>query len=354
MRTKTIYGGLLLLTFAGLASCSDENNGLTPPSYQDNGAIRFAAQTSPLTRAGETTTGSLNEFSVYAYTNGQPFMSDITVSKSSDNTWTYSPVEYWPATPVNFYAFNPINWGENSIDPSLPLDYWDQYGNVDLIYSVLMNQTQSPLPVTFNFRHALSQVNVNLRTDNPAISIRITSVTLHNFLTKGSFSFPMQSTSAGSTAQGTWINLSGAGTYILYMAGTMDDRMTLTSTSQSANEISYGFVLPQSLENVSLNATGPTGQWIEIDCIIYDAETGNQLWPNPQTPPAQSVTEGGIQRGRLFFPAITDAVQSWQAGTRYLYTISINQPAGLQEIEFGNPTVENMTQVDVIPEGYGQ
>ena len=58
---------------------------------------------------------TMQSFNVYAYT-GTPsapvtFMDNVTVTKTSSNTWTYSPLQYWPAKQtVDFYAFAPAGW----------------------------------------------------------------------------------------------------------------------------------------------------------------------------------------------------------------------------------------------------
>lgn len=326
------------------ASCSDDKDSRAPA--QSN-AIRFAAQSSSLSRA-VTTTQNLSEFSVYAYTEGLPFMQNVTVSKTSDNTWTYSPTQYWPATPVNFYAFAPLNWGAQSTDPNAPIDYYAEYGNTDLIYSVLKGQTQTAGPVTFNFRHALSQVLVNLRTDMAdKFDIKVSEVYVNGLKTKGSFTFPTESTTAGSSSVGTWSNLEGSSTYIYFMDSTP---MVLSPEAQAANVVSQGLVLPQDLTLTTMTPTEVTGDVIAVDLVIYDKSNGNQIWPNETTPPVQNINNQFEKTGRLFFPVVTGNITNWEPGTRYIYNITINEPLGIQEIQFGQPTVDSYTEVTVVPD----
>ena len=73
-----------------------------------DGAVRFAANTG-IRGAGDITTANLAAFNVYAYTAPAPpnlFMDNVEVTKTANNVWTYSPVEYWPSKEtVDFYAF---------------------------------------------------------------------------------------------------------------------------------------------------------------------------------------------------------------------------------------------------------
>ena len=97
------------ISVLGFCSCSDNDAPGIDSSVSASNAIRFAANTELASRAGDITTNTLKDFYVYAYTrtDGVPelFMDNVTVSKSDNNTWTYSPIKYWPADQtVDFYA----------------------------------------------------------------------------------------------------------------------------------------------------------------------------------------------------------------------------------------------------------
>lgn len=358
MKTYRLLTALLPgLGALALASCSDD---VTAPGSDTPSAIRFAAQSPALSRAA-TTTETLDEFSVYAYTEGAPFMENVSVTKNASNAWEYSPAVYWPTTAVNFYAFSPSHWSDYeaggaaaasadapAFNPESPVDYYGEYGNTDLLYAVSMNQTQSGGPVVLNFRHALSQVIVDLRTDMAEqLDIKVSSVTVHGVKTSGAFTFPSATTAAGGTAKGSWDNESGSSAYIYYLAQTTDEAMTLTDAAQNTNVVSQGFLLPQTLGTATVEDSGATGDYIEVDCIIYGKASGKQVWPNSATPPAQSVSNAGYTSGRLYFPLLAPGVTEWQQGVKYIYTITINEPEGLEKIEFGSPTVDSYTNVTV-------
>lgn len=82
-----------IVTF-GLIACSNESDMPQFPE-SENGEIRFAANTE-FSRAGDVTTNNLSEFNVYAYIDPSDstglFMDNVTVTKTSGNVWTYSPV----------------------------------------------------------------------------------------------------------------------------------------------------------------------------------------------------------------------------------------------------------------------
>lgn len=361
-RPFLILSAVSLLGTGFISSCADKED---VSHVENTKAIRFAAQSPSLTRA-EQTTANLSEFAVYAYTEGVPFMKNVQVTKSSTGTWEYNPVVYWPGTPVNFYAYSPMSWhdvpsgeepgGEPTLTPGSGVaEYYSQYGNVDLIYAVNMNQEQSAEPVLFNFRHALSQVLINLRTDvSDNLDIRVTNVVLHGVRTQGEFTFPSATTAAGGSAQGTWSGQTGEAEYIYMMGGTATDPyMTLTSDAQSTNMACLGFLMPQTLGTFNITATPlpntqyATGDFISLDVNIYSKTTGELVWPNEDTPAAENIDTDYVKTGRLYFPLIMGDVTEWQPGVRYNYTITINEPSTLTQIQFGAPTVDTYQEVTV-------
>lgn len=332
------------------ASCSD-NVVDAPDNPTDKGQIRFAAESAQYSRS-VTTTETLDAFTVYAFTEGQPFMENVKVTKSG-NSWSYSPAQYWPTTPVNFYAYSPTTWpgAEQGADPTQPIEYYNQYGYTDILYGVAMGQTQGGGPVVFNFRHALSQVSVNLRTDMAdKLAIRVYGVSVENIKTKGVFTFPRETTAPGSDVRGTWTEQSGANTYMYFNAQALEDCLALTSEAQPANVITPGLLVPQTLTPLSFDNNMPQGSFIRVDLEIYDTSTGKEVWPNSETPDIQLAPSYGNGVGTLYFSLATESVPEWVGGTHYIYTITVNEPNSLQQIEFGQPSVDTYTQVTVAAE----
>ena len=190
------------ISVLGFCSCSDNDAPGIDSSVSASNAIRFAANTELASRAGDITTNTLKDFYVYAYTrtDGVPelFMDNVTVSKSDNNTWTYSPIKYWPADQtVDFYAFAPAWVGESG--PLKPVPYYNYPGDEDIVYAVspdLTGNTDAPnAQVVFNFRHALSKVTVKMSSTNENLKVKVTNVVLTNIMSRGNFNFPKVSTS---------------------------------------------------------------------------------------------------------------------------------------------------------------
>lgn len=344
----------LAMTFA--ACTSEEEMPQTPSS--DNGEIRFCANTE-FTRAGDITTNTLDAFNVYAYTgSGEThdlFMDNVEVIKTANNVWTYSPIQYWPANQtVDFYAYAPAGWVGKS-GPLMPVAYDASSGTEDIIYAVspgLKGAVGQPnAQVIFNFRHALSKVTVKLSSTNTNLKVMASNVVMSNIMTKGNFTFPCESTSADptSTNVGTWADQNSPQVYVLHMAQSAADRITLDSTptviaQEGAGRGGNMFVLPQPLTYRS-NGFGKDN-YIAVMCSIYDAKSGTKLWPNENTP-SENIVEGStFGDGLLKFPLLSSKFSAWQPGCHYIYNLVINTNDEMGAIEFGNPTVDTFIDVE--------
>lgn len=348
---------LIALAAVVATSCSESTD--YRQDVNDSRQIRFAAVTDHTSRAGDITTNNLTSFNVYAYTGSATspsvFMDNVTVSKTGTNTWTYSPVKYWPAGEnVDFYAFSPATWlGTNS--PLKPVPYTiDVLADQDLVYAVAPNlQGSMNTPnaqVIFNFRHALSKVTVKLSSSNSQLSVKVSNVALANIKSAGNFNFPTESTSAAASATntGSWSDQNAPTTLLLYVSGSPDDLFELTTTPTDMSSTALGggkYLIPQSLSYAS-NGTGTTDNYLAVMCSVYDATTGDKLWPNANTP-VENLPNGHITGdGILKFPLQTSQFSSWQPGYHYVYNVVINANDEMSPIEFGNPTVDTYVEVD--------
>lgn len=333
---------LLMLTLPAflLGACSSDDN--NAPSADAN-AIRFTAVADAPTR--QTTTSNLQNFTVYAFTDKTPFMKNVRVYRQS-GTWTYTPTMYWPVNPVNFYAYSPDISEDVEYDPAngrtIPnhlVDYRE-----DLIYSVAMDQTAKPTPVMMNFRHATSKVSVLLSSNNKRIRVDVSYVTLQNLNLRGTFEFPDQTTSADSDVAGRWYDQHYPATVLLYNGRDLDadnNTLTATPTDLSVGNLEARFFLPQSLTVPALTGETLTGNYIEVCCSIYDADSGVKLWPNNSTPEWQKV-DNTLNDGRLVYTLANDHVKEWKPGNAYVYNIVIDNPDVLDKIDF-DVTVDDYT-----------
>lgn len=338
------------------ASCSHVEEPADP--QYDRDAIRFAAVTE-FSRTGDITTNNLTSFNVYAYTGSVStpvtFMDNVTVTKTSSNTWTYSPLEYWPAKQsVDFYAFAPADWvGEGG--PLNPVAYDALAGTEDIVYAVSPNQTGSTgmvnAQVVFNFRHALSKLTVKMSSSNTDLKVVVTNVAMANIMTKGNFRFPSASTAEAPNDDniGHWTDQNTPQAYVLLWSQSLSEQLTLTSTPTviAASGLGRGgemFVLPQTLNNHNPGTENDT--YIAVQCSIYDVASGVRLWPNEQTPTENLVSGSTSGDGLLKFPLYTDRYSQWMPGVHYIYNLVINSNSEMGAIEFGNPTVDTFIEVE--------
>jgi len=331
VKNKYLIFALALASIA-LAACTSDTD---EPRAIGNG-ISFSATVPNSARAVPTTTATIKEFVVYAFTEGNTLMNGVKVTRTG-GLWTYSPETYWPVSPVNFYAFSPDISNSPDIEGmdggNIP-DYLNP-GNVDLLYSVKVHVIQQAAPVLLNFRHALSRVSVLLSSTNQRITVKVSSVSLCNFYMQGTFNFPAESTLASTPdVAGNWTLLKNIGKNLLFYAPTTDDEVILSHipTDYTINNVNYSYVIPQPLKKLDFAESNYTGNYIQVDCAIFDAVTGAKLWPNTKTPDYMLVPH--TQLGRIVYPVTTDEITAWQPGHAYIYNIGINNPNVLDKIEF--------------------
>lgn len=353
---RCISGAIAL---SALGACADSEPMPKGEEYGRN-AIRFAVNTE-FVRSGDITTNNLNSFNVYAYvgkgTDPKLFMDNVAVTKTSTNTWTYSPVAYWPADDtVDFYAYAPAGWVKGT-KPFGAIEYESLPGTEDIVYAVVPNMKgnvgTANAQVLFNFRHALSKVTVKMSSTNTNLKVMVSSVSIDNIMTKGSFRFPNISTSGTPDANtsGTWSDQNTPQDYSLYNATDKTELITLTSTATDVGSTSLGvsgarFLIPQILTWRS-NGNG-MDSYLAVTCSIFDTKTGSRLWPNENTP-SQNIVEGSAYGdGILKFPLSTSKFSEWNPGTHYLYNLVINSNDEMGPIEFGNPTVDTFVEVESI------
>lgn len=330
------------------------------PDTQDkaDNAIRFAAA-SELTRAGDITTNTLTTFNVYAHTGSTSdpvtFMDNVTVNKTASNVWTYSPLQYWPAKQtVDFYAFSPASW-LGDYDPLHPVPYDASTGTEDIVYAVSPdlsgNTGVANAQVVFNFRHALSKLTVKMSSTNTDLKVVVTNVAMDNIMTKGNFTFPTSSTADAASPEtvGKWTDQNTPTPYVLHWSQALSDQLTLTTTPTviAAQGLGRGgemYVIPQQLTYRSQGTGKDT--YIAVQCSIYDASSGDRLWPNENTPEENLLPESTTGDGLLKFPLSSSRFTEWQPGVHYIYNLVINSNEEMGAIEFGNPTVDTFIDVE--------
>lgn len=318
-----------------LTSCGSDIEPKQGDVY-DPSVISFNVVADRATRGEVTTTANIKEFAVTAYTEGKTLMDNVKVTRDG-TSWSYTPTAYWPDTPVNFFAISPDISGSSAITEAstgtASISGYKNPGNVDLLYAVNMGAIQSGSPVSLNFRHALSKVNVLLSSSNSSLTVKVNKVMIGNVYSTGSFYYPRATTSAGGEAAGTWHSLTGMIDVSLYAPTATQGTQQLTPepTDISANEggSGYDFFMPQTLGKLTYDSANKifTGTYIAVDCEVFDKATGSKLFPNAETPSYLLVD--GKDSGRIMYPVTNSTVTEWKAGYSYVYRIAIDNPAVL-------------------------
>lgn len=332
---RMILGSIGFLLLTG-ACTSDED--VIEPRNADN-AISFYATAPKGSRAAPTTTASLQSFRVYAFTNSAIIMDGVKVTREG-GSWTYSPVVYWPAAAVNFYALSPDTvTGSTTISEDCKSVQNVSCGDEDWLYAVSLNQHESPSPVPLTFRHAMSRVALMLSSTNEKYNVEVYHVSLNNIALTGTFSLPHENTSHG-TAEVTWSDLSAPNKILLYydVSGTPVS-LGVEPVDLTEGNLEMSYFVPQHLTPVKFESSQEfTGSYMQIDCVIKDKATGEQIWPNDHTPDYLLVES--THCGRMVFPLTTDTVTSWIQGYSYIYNVVINHTYTLDTIQF-DPVVED-------------
>lgn len=333
---KVFMISMMSILMAGMmiSSCSESRDEQQPESAGN--AIRFNAAAPVATRVAPTTSATLDKFVVYAYTNGVMFMDNVLVSRQG-GSWVYTPLAYWPATPVNFYAVSPVITNSTDVGSggNGTIPNYNNNGQTDLLYAVSLNEYSRQAPVRLNFRHAMSDVNVMLSSENQSVEVKVGHVSLKNISMQGTFNFPKASTTAEEGGAGDWTDLGKKQDLLLTYYFEESDFATLTDTpvNLTLDNLNVNFMLPQPLTAYSYTATGGyIGSYIQIDCEIFDRASGKKIWPNEDTPPSQLVAESDL--GLMAFPLTTETVTEWKPGYSYIYNVVIDYPTDHNPIRF--------------------
>lgn len=350
MKTKH-YLLSALASMALLSGCSD-NELASVETSQEKTPIGFHTVGSQMgSRATIINQGNITttDFKVYAFTNdGTAFMGNSDTDENAmehngvrimydktNNTWKYADdanLRYWPEkTPLDFYAVNPgpvitedndydlkshYRWIINKDQQQIIYASFDEYGvttayeNKDVMYAIAKNQTKDSNSgkVKFNFKHILSQIVFQAKTQYEGMQVDIKDIKIHNFKTSGTFTFP--ATAEALPAQGDWqpsATVAGAFTVV------KDKTITVNSATNPIH-ISHEtplLVIPQNLDKPWNTKTTPKTKaqadkdfesYLEINCRIQ--QKGVYVF-------------GKDGYTTLYVPFSA----SWEPGKRYIYTL---------------------------------
>ena len=338
---KKVIFETALASMALLSACSADSE-LANVGTSANNAIGFhVVGNKAETRANIINTSEdlkKTDFNVFAYKNnngadGDIFMGDKENENSlygvnikyKNNMWDYNdPTElrYWPTTALNFYAVNPgstnfFSWTFTNETKQITYACFDEYAkdnkgdysnakNIDVMYAVAKNQSQTTNNgiVKFNFKHILSQVVFQAKTQYANMEVEIKALSIHNFYGGGTFTIP-----EGEPSQTDW-----AQTALTYhsngFTAVMDQSIKVNKTDEVTNISTQGpmLLVPQKLTKWDLSgntdaANKAKQSYLKITCKIK--QSGAYLFGS------------GSAFDELYVPFEAD----WQPGKRYIYTL---------------------------------
>ncbi|GHU82069.1 hypothetical protein FACS189415_1830 [Bacteroidia bacterium] len=194
-----------------ISSCSNDlDEGQTPVVNNSGHAIKFDSWANKQLRAAATKAEDVRDFAVLATDTATGAIDPVlidgkVVNGSNASGWTYSPLAFWPETAaVNFFAFSPTAAvgitkgatelvGQNDKNPGgpptpvtieyeLPTTLTDQ---VDLLVARHSGTyaAEGASGVTLNFRHALSRVLFQVKSES-SMDFIVSSIKLKNVKSK--------------------------------------------------------------------------------------------------------------------------------------------------------------------------
>ena len=314
MKKAFLVMGIALTAFA---SCSHDEI----KEVRRGNAIDF--RTPALTKATETTTDNLVEFSVSAYFSGNfetSYYSDVMYTKMVDN-FVSSPEYLWPGdgSSLNFYAYSPsaqkVGTPMMTADGKYQLTYspaQDISDHVDLVTATATGSSaNAKTGVVLEFAHRLAQITINGYNRNPNHVIKAKGVKIVNVMDEGTLNF----------SDGRW-SYKTVPTYTTYSA-TYDQPKDLSIGGSLMNIVTIdgsdfpdnAMVIPQTL--TAWEPTDPNGGGTYIGVLInITTSEGAQVYPD--TPGEYDWVAKPIDG-------------EWEAGKKYNYSLDFTDGAGYEE-----------------------
>lgn len=325
------YAGLALVA---LASCSQDET----TDVDKTGSIGFRTSLGKTTRA-EIKLNNLNSFNVTAFPNagGSNYFADLAVSSSDAGvTWNTASVYYWPAGTLDFTAYAPTSIssrvsiahgaGNQKITGFEPEQTVANQKDVVAAFRSGDKATYGASGVPMNFKHILSQIEVQAKCTNANLRVRVVGVKLANVNSKGDFAFPQVATATSyEVPLANWSNLSTLNQYGVESA-TPTTPVELNITAQN---IMFGtdnfLMIPQQLTAYE-KTSAPSGAYIGVLCRM-DINDGHgnytALYPSATTT-------------QYAFAAVGIGTE-WKPGKKYVYTLEFGDGGGVVPPNQDNP-----------------
>lgn len=333
----------------GLAMASCSNEELENSVFADQNVIGFNVVTNGAQRATPTTPTNLTstDFNVFAFTTTGDYYLGNSATKGvniahAGGKWGYttpSDQRYWPNTPLNFYAVNPAtsdahskgiyNW---NFDANTQQIYYtcnpnefntgtSTYKNVDVMYAIAKNQEQSTNngTVKFQFKHILSQVLFQAKTEREDIDVTIENIDIQNVRIGGTFTLPTDAATEATTAN-NWVSTFADSAPYPFFRAVYNANLKVEGKTETGevgkvfklNQDNPMLVIPQTL--TAWNVNNPTTK-TKVQADIAQQSYLIITCKIKQGPAYIFGSESDYKTLYIPFGA------SWEPGKRYIYTI---------------------------------
>lgn len=333
---------ILAAAAVALAACSNDDTIAVNQGIEEANTINFSNTiVEGQTRAVGITTGNLTSFYVTANRGEDIYFGGTPVQFARDNST--DPVSYrsetkyyWPSEgKLDFYAFAPatgttITRTDSTHFSVTPADA--PASQEDFVYAVVRQQDKASggNGVAINFRHAMSNVIIQLKNSSTDKKVTVGNVSIGYILPTGAFAPAFRpavaTTEVGFSTDGTNISnvtASESGYYIAPGAWTATG--SRTSYTQAAETTAYAastttatplpadmILVPQALENAGTYSAATAGSGFNGACITVQLKIQDAQDHYLVGTASNSVT--------AMWPL---AAATWLPGHKYTYTLDL-------------------------------
>lgn len=305
------------------AACDNDSDPVLPDG---RGAVIFDAYDDGAT----VTTENIQSFRVSAYTEPghRLVMDNITVRRTGQNSWFYTPEVLWPGgdTAVSFTAITPpeyditVNAHWHNTVKSV-----DSIGQSDICIAARYRVRPKDGRIRLNFRHTLARLMIMVRSSMPDKHVYLKELTLYNVCTGSTLFFPDETTAPdGSTLTSCWPGYVDdmANAKVQYFRSDSPGGIEIGDEAVDVSNMGNIFVVPFNPRPLEWHGY-VSGTGFRLTCRICDS-AGVQTWPDSSTNPQLIEASQGSRWGYIYFPISPDGQNfRWNSGYTYRYTLDI-------------------------------
>lgn len=329
---------------ASLSGCSDTELA-SIDTAQEKTPIGFHTVGSQMgSRATIINAGNITstDFKVYAFDNaGNAFMgykdtelgwNGVEINHKTGE-WDYansSDLHYWPDYSLDFYAVSPepsdedksnmfYSWNINKDNQTIYYSTFDEHAqtttgqNLDVMYAVAKGQTKSSGKVKLSFKHILSQIAFQAKTNDPNLVVEINEIKLFNMKHSGYFTFPASDNTVPTNANWAPNDIIGNGGHAFtVITGANIKVNSTTDATDISSKNKPMLVIPQQLTAWNTNTT--TAKTKED----ADKDKEGYLGISCKIKVHEEYIKGDASKFEYIWVPFGD---TWEPGKRYVYTL---------------------------------